>query len=792
MNKLCFFFVVCTAVCGHAAINTINDTNLVCDITIYVPAGTTTDIARVSGGAYTITKTGGGVVRFGWIKNSAAKLVVKEGHELYYSPDVSSLLAEAALHMDANVLNNDGYSETVGGTNFISRWYQATRPDGTVYAKHDDYAPAFRADPQNRRPFVRKAFLNGLDVVDFGPLQTTNNVDSSGKGIGYGASMVLSGYTGGLRDVFLIGGFTEDVATFRQDYPSSRNGMTSAGIIGSGGWDAYWPGLFSDVAAAGENPPLINFWQENYAYQSLYGQVYVNNDVFTGAVRIVPPRGVNYFNFRFVDPAQSDPDERTELFRFARWGNMSFGGARIGEVVAFTRRLSDDEHSLLENHLRIKWFGSRFARVTVENQETLEKKTDGTSYSPGFSTTPDVVVSAGNLVVDPLEDLGCWIRLDASRFDADDLPLVNGKRTIDTWPDADGGVHSANHSIREPSWRKGHANRKPFLASGIASNGLNVVDFGYPQNPGIVDADGNGVGYGAGMEFDTACTTIREALMVVADYDDDIVAAYPNAAQQSASMFLGATRIGNIFGRYLFEAGKMPIVLNPWQAHANPVTTNANGIAVDLVRQTPGAQVRLTAGLHLLNFRAHHDMSANGIAMDYANVNYGNFGGVRIGEMLVLERELDDDVRLRVSRTLMTKWMDKPPYVYGCGDVAVAAGAELSVPYAALSADKLVLGGKVTAEKVSASVIEPVSASAAVDGVLDMTTAGEVVLDDAVYPAAKAGDSIRIVAAGAVSGDVSGWTVSGALAEKFAVKLSAGDDGLYAELLNRGFSIIVR
>ena len=67
-----------------------------------------------------------------------------------------------------------------------------------------------------------------------------------------------------------------------------------------------------------------------------------------------------------------------------------------------------------------------------------------------------------------------------------------------------------------------------------------------------------------------------------------------------------------------------------------------------------------------------------------------------------------------------------------------------------------------------------------------------MVLGDAVYPAARAGDTIRIIAAGAVAGDVSGWTVSGSLAEKFIVKLSAGDDGLYADLYNRGFSIIVR
>ena len=65
------------------------------------------------------------------------------------------------------------------------------------------------------------------------------------------------------------------------------------------------------------------------------------------------------------------------------------------------------------------------------------------------------------------------------------ITALNGKKVIDTWPDADGGSHYASHSTRAPSWRADPANRKPFISSGWASNNLNVVDFGYPQNPSL-------------------------------------------------------------------------------------------------------------------------------------------------------------------------------------------------------------------------------------------------------------------------------------------------------------------
>ncbi len=778
--------VICT---GRAELATIPELCLADDVTIDVAAGATTDVERVTGGAYTITKTGLGVVRFGFVQNTSAKLVVCGGHEEFYVPDASDLLGEAGLHMDANDMHNDGYVETLNGTNFITRWYQSSHPERAVYAKHDVFAPACRADPENRRPFVRKAFQNGLDVVDFGSLQTTDNVDESGRGLGYGAAMELTAETNHLRDVFLIGGFTEDVKTFRTDWPTSNNGMTSAGIVGNGGWNALWPGLFSD-APAGNYPPLFNYWRKTEAYQTINGQVWVNDSMYTGAVNITLPDGISFINFRFVDPAESDPHERASISRFARWSNKTFGGARIGEVAAFTRRLTDEERRKMVNHLRSKWFRQGFASVAVVPSGAIEKTTAGESWCPGFSNARDISLSAGTLVVDPLAKSGAWIHLDASQIDEEGLATVNGKTVIDTWADADGGPHSAAHDTWNGSWRADPENRKPFLSSGWASNGLNVVDFGYPQNPKVVDSDGKGVGYGAAMTFDTACSTIREVLMVVGDYEETktICADYPGM-NQAAAMFLGGSRTSPYFGRYNYEANYMPIILNPWQNHGKPVTTNENGIAVDGERKNTGASVRLTPGMHLVNFRSFADMNASAIAKDFGNANYACFGGVRIGEMLVYESELDDVLRSRISTTLMTKWLGKPPLIYEGGRVAVSGGAVLEMPYAGLSAEELVFGeGTIRSMAVKPRSVTLNALTGAISGQLDLgQDGGTLTFDDSgvVFGA----DPVRVLAADSVAGSVRKWRAVGASGRVY--RCEKGTDGLYCAAL-RGFSLTIR
>jgi hypothetical protein len=159
---------------------------------------------------------------------------------------------------------------------------------------------------------------------------------------------------------------------------------------------------------------------------------------------------------------------------------------------------------------------------------------------------------------------------------------------------------------------------------------------------------------------------------------------------------------------------------------------------------------------------------------------------------MIFETELSGEMRSRVTKTLMNKWLNGPPHVYACGTVEVTADGRLSVPYAAVSAERLVLGGTLSAVSISPAVIEPISAAAAVAGNLDLPASGEVVLDRSLYPGAEAGDVVRVVASDSLAGDPAYWTVSGSLSERFAIKLIAREDGLYAELAKCGFTLIVR
>ena len=781
---------------SFAYAESVTELNLTADCTINVPAGTTTDVARVSGGAYTITKTGGGMLRFGWVRIGDAKLVVREGAVDFFTPQKPACIAEKAfLHVDANVLD-PAYVTTENGTNFVTRWTDAS--GGSHYAKVDQTTVGkWRTAETIGTPYVLENYQNGLDVLDFGHYQQANITNADGVASVKGAAMNFDAICQPVRDVFAVIGSREEIKTVYADYGCAD---ASALLSYTDSW-CFLPGKL----ASAKNPPLFNYWQ-NAVAQALCGDVYYDDYHIKGnavgsasnsAGAKAVPEGLFYLNVRPVEISElpegiSHTSENTGLNSFARDRNNIFGGQRIGEYIIFEERLSEDERFAVENYLRTKWFPmeQKFSRVEVAAGASFKNVTADRTFIGELGTGADLTVAKGVVEVDALRESGAWLHLDAAKSSSMLLSEEDDSTYVTNWFDADGGSRYAYHYAKVNTWRADPENRRPFITSGVASHSLPVVDFGYPQNQNMTNSAGEGVGYGAAMRFNTSCTTVRETIVVAGDREEAplITATYPSPGNSAS--FIGG-RISNCvnFFRHSFESGVNPIILNPWNGGTQGIWKYENGVAVDGELKKPGASVRLPdSGLHLINFRMTANGGVSGLAHDE---NYA-YGGVRIGEVFVFESELPDDVRNRIVKTLMTKWMDKPPYVYGCGNLAVVAGAELKLSYAAVSAESLKLGGKVTAEKVFASSIEPVSASAAVDGVLDMSTAGEVVLDDAVYPTAKAGDTVRLIAADAVAGDVSGWTVSGPLAEKFLVKLSAGDDGLYAELHNRGFSIIVR
>lgn len=631
---------------SFAYAESVTELNLTADCTINVPAGTTTDVARVSGGAYTITKTGGGMLRFGWVRNGDAKLVVREGAVDFFTPQKPACIAEKAfLHVDANVLD-PAYVTTENGTNFVTRWTDAS--GGSHYAKVDQTTVGkWRTAETIGTPYVLENYQNGLNVLDFGHYQQANITNADGVASVKGAAMNFDTICRPVRDVFAVIGYREEIKTVYADY-----GCTDASALLS--YTESWCFLPGKLASA-KNPPLFNYFQ-NAVAQALCGDVYYDDYHIKGnavgsasssAGAKAVPEGFFYLNVRPAEISElpegiSHTSENTGLNSFARDRSNNFGGQRIGEYIIFDERLSEAERFAVENYLRTKWFAmnQKFSRVEVAAGASFKNVTADRTFIGELGTGADLTVAKGVVEVDVLQESGAWLHLDAAKSSSMLLSEEDDGTYVTNWFDADGGSRYAYHYAKVNTWRADPENRRPFITSGIASNNLPVVDFGCPQNHNVTNSAGEGVGYGAAMRFDTNCTTVREIIAVAGDREESLTmaTAYPGKDHNSASFVGGRINTNHNFFRQPFTAnGKYPLIISPWHAHTKGIWGYEYGIAVDGVLKTgpqhatasSGPQVSLPdAGLHLINFRMTANGGVSGLAHDE---NYA-YGGVRIGE----------------------------------------------------------------------------------------------------------------------------------------------------------------
>ena len=102
-RKAAFTFALCAAASAFGETVTVDDLCLAADTTVDVAAGTTQNVVRLTGGAYTLTKTGGGTLNIYWKSNETARVVVEEGVlalPRYTKP--TSVFAKAHFHVDAS------------------------------------------------------------------------------------------------------------------------------------------------------------------------------------------------------------------------------------------------------------------------------------------------------------------------------------------------------------------------------------------------------------------------------------------------------------------------------------------------------------------------------------------------------------------------------------------------------------------------------------------------------------------------------------------------------------------
>ena len=793
--------VLALAISSFVAAEEIAEINLSADREITVDAGATTDVARVSGGAFTLTKKGEGTLRIGFVKNTSAKLKIEGGKVAFYVPPKPTIMATAAFHVDAEVLDSQ-YLSTGDGKTYLSRWTDVN--GGDVYATADATTVAgWRDNPSGRKPFVNKGYQNGRDVIDFGSLQTAY----SGEANGYGAAMNWSKNIEALRDVYAVIGYTEDVRTHAIKYAdASTDTVTPSALLSH----SYTFGIAHSgrLKTDGSNPPLFWPWQTAPA-QGRQGDVYYNDELQDGsssdsAGTKSVPLGMFYLNVRFVDPTKAGlSTENANLNAFARDRSTSaFGGQRIAEYVVFAERLSDADHDAVENYLRAKWFPGRFASVEAGDGAVVEQTGKGEIVvinAPGSGS--DVNVACGKLTVDPTQNRDAWLHLDASRLDVFFTSVENGTNFITRWTDANGGAVYATANLTETAFRPHPERNLPFVRAN-AQNGLSAIDFGSAQTANIKDAEGSPAGYGAAMNImPSAYNTVREILFVARDHETTatILTDYPAAANDSAAAFLGAYKsYGNYYYRHVFSFGTdsdglvHPLLLNPWQNATKPTWNYEYGQAIDGVQVSGGFPYPF--GFHLVNLRAKEGMSVDSIA----NTKDTSFGGIVMGECFVFQNaELTDEIRTPLVKTLMTKWGvgEAEPQLYACRDVNVASNAVLSMPAADLSSSgMLTLNGAIVANRVAPVGLRVASAGAGVSGKLDLSGLKSVWIGADAFLLGEEKTSIRLVSAASVRGlDVRSvaLTVEGLAVEKYKFKLRAGADGLYADAEVRKGAVLI-
>ena len=195
--------------------------------TVEVLSGVTNVIETLSG-AYTLTKTGGGALEIRYSKSASTKVVVAEGLVRFANPRPDDLFARAYFHVDASDLSSMTI-ETVSGTNFVTRWNDT---DGRAdrYATHCTTVWNCRTDPENRKPFLRMDFQNGLPVMDFGSLLTRFNTNEVGQALGYGAAMKFDKTTPYIKEGFTVFADTEDYDEW-PNVPSFSTSMCGMSIF---------------------------------------------------------------------------------------------------------------------------------------------------------------------------------------------------------------------------------------------------------------------------------------------------------------------------------------------------------------------------------------------------------------------------------------------------------------------------------------------------------------------------------------------------------------------------------
>lgn len=419
------------------------------------------------------------------------------------------------------------------------------------------------------------------------------------------------------------------------------------------------------------------------------------------------------------------------------------------------------------------------------------------------SSIDELDVREGRFTVSPLKSRFSNFHVDAS--DASTLTTFEGEggtNFVERWNDAVGGIEYATTADRAP-FIPGEGKRHPFLVNGFLNN-LPVVDFGGYNGKNYTNSvDGSNIGgWGAAMDWRYDVSGICKLFTVASDTEDVYtVRKICPGADNNAVPFVGHTdsRYYHFLRSQLNADGTPPLI----------VMNNSNGYAQKYNEETrlDGTNVvnkfsSYPKGFHLLEMSFSDQQFTDGKRIRgkaFGRDRSLTYGGTRIAEFLVFASTLSEEESARIRGQLMVKWFASTnAWEYRYSGMSVAEGAVASFPYAAVRVNgTMSMKGTVDAAFVRADRMAVGSASAAVTGCFDVLPGSVIELDPAVFGSVPLRTSFRVISAGrvAVGGEVvaSGArlpvTASGALAERYVIHFSAGEDGIYATIRPLGLTV---
>ena len=672
-----------------------------------------------------ITKTGAGVLEIDSTRTGRNRVFVKEGSLAFGGAraNLESVLAKALFHIDAS----DAASMTLGrdadGRTTVERWNDV-RGNGE-YARPivksdvtDDNA-AYLQNP--RAPYISEAkSTTGLPLVDFGA--TPNDDPAFGP---TGCGMRLSSQFQAKEVVYVIA------------RPDNQNHSFAMGDTANYYFHPGGDALF--IASSGF--PLSNI-AEKYCF--------LNGSPFPFAGNCVAIRT----SLHTVDVALGSPAP-VSLLASDRFIAANTGGMRMAEVLLFEDMLTDDERTVLENHLHRKWYENadkggvspdavvdavRLASGT--SIEVADGVTARVNYVITDSSTGLVKTGAGTLEVGAIvDDNGNPLRISpdvrGGSVVAGRLLSIGSSAAADPymWLDSSTGVEQSG-GVTRWSDRRGNgryaytpetiANKPQYVASALADRP--AVDFGI--------AKGQGNTY---MKFNAEGTRACAAFMVVRPNQKNSSYGYndrpPLFGDSQFQLF--RFRDASILSRYYYNC------------LGDAAGWDVNGSAV-----SPAANLswfEQTNEFFLVSFSSDRSIVVDRLFSERDIEN--NSGGFQICEFISYDRILSADEVASTEAYLMNRWFSKPHPLAAVGAADFAASEPVTVDSDGYATYDRVYGGNGSLVKTGAGIAD---VTGSLDDFTNITVSGVLNLRDSLP---DRGAVIHFDAADAAGMELSGSNV---------------------------------